>query len=260
MKRDSIFWGAVLILAGVLLYLQGQGYIGNVFQYFWPLLLILVGARIILGVYWKPAPSAEDSFSIPTGAAQSVKYHFAHGAGQLEISGGAPVGQALVGTSAAGMNRSSHLSGDRLEVRVEAGPSFIPFVGPEQGVWRFQLTQEIPVLLTVESGASSLHIDLTDVLATRFSLKTGASSANVTMPARGASILDVESGAASINVRVPDVTAARIRVKDGVMAVNVDTSRFPQIDSGLYQSANFDVSQNRTEINFESGVGSVSVK
>ena len=116
------------------------------------------------------------------------------------------------------------------------------------------------MLLDVESGASSLHIDLADVLATRFSLKTGASSANVTMPARGASMLDVESGAASINVRVPDVTAARIRVKESVMSINVDTSRFPQLDSGLYQSANFDASQNRTEINIESGVGSLTIR
>ena len=260
MRRDSIFWGLVLIILGVLFFLQGQGYIGNIGRYIWPLALILVGAWIILGVYWRPSPTDVETFSIPLGAAQSVKYHFAHGAGQLEIRGGAPAGQALVGTAAVGMNRSSQLNGDRLDVRVEAGPSFIPFVGPEQGVWRFQLTQDVPLLLTVESGASSLHIDLADVLATRFSLKTGASSANVTMPARGASILDVEPGAASINIRVPDVTAARIRVKEGVMAVNIDTSRFPQLDSGLYQSANFDASQNRTEITIESGVGSVSVK
>lgn len=260
MRRDSIFWGIALIVLGVLFFLQGQGYIGNIGPYIWPVALILVGAWIILGVYWKRSPSDVESFAIPLGAAQTVKYSFAHGAGQLEIGGGAPAGQALVGTSAVGMNRSSQLNGDRLDVRVEAGPSFIPFVGPEQGVWRFQLAQDVPVLLTVESGASSLLIDLSDVLATRFSLKTGASSSNITMPARGASILDVESGAASINVRVPDVTAARIRVKQGVMAVNVDTSRFPQLDSGLYQSANFDASQNRTEINIDSGVGSVTIR
>lgn len=260
MKRDNVFWGGVLILVGVLLYLQGQGYISNVFQYFWPLTMILVGGWIILRVYWKPVPSASDTFSVPLSTAQIVKYHFAHGAGQLEIGGGAPTGQVLVGTSGAGMNHSSHLNGDRLDVRVEAGPSFIPFLGPDQGVWRFQLTQDVPILLTVESGASSLNIDLKDLLATHFTLKTGASSANVTMPARGVSVLDVESGAASINVRVPEVTAARIRVREGVMAVNVDTSRFPQVDSGLYQSTNFDASQNRAEINIGSGVGSVSVK
>lgn len=260
MRRDNVFWGGVLIIAGVLLYLQGQGYIENVFRYFWPLALILVGGWIILGVFWKPAASAEDTFMIPLGTAQRVKYSFAHGAGQLEISGGAPVGQALVGTSGAGMNRSSHLDGERLNVRVEAGPSFMPFIGPNEGVWRFQLAQDVPTSVTVESGASSLNINLTDVLATHLVLKTGASSANVTMPARGASILDVETGAASINIRVPDVTAARIRVKEGVSAVNVDTNRFPRLDSGIFQSANFDASQNRTEINIESGLGSVTVK
>ena len=260
MRRDNIFWGGVLILLGVLLYLQTQGIVADVFKYFWPLMLILVGGWIILGVYWRPAPAAEDTFSIPLNAAQSVHYNFAHGAGQLEIGGGAPAGQAIVGTSAVGMNRRSHLNGDRLEVRVEAGPSFVPFVGPSEGVWRFQLTQDVPVLLTVESGASFQNIDLTNVRATRLALKTGASSSNVTMPARGASLLDVEAGAASINVRIPEATAGRIRVKEGVTAVNVDTNRFPRLDSGIYQSSNYDSSQDRAEINIEAGLGSISVK
>jgi hypothetical protein len=201
MKRDNIFWGGVLIIVGVLLYLQTQGYVTDIFKYFWPLALIIVGAWIILGVHWKPAHSADETFSIPLNAAQSVKYNFSHGAGQLEISGGAPTGQALVGTSAVGMNRRSNLNGEQLEVRVEAGPSFVPFVGPNEGIWRFKLTQDVPVLLTVESGASSLNIDLTDVLVTRFVLKTGASSANVTMPRRGASLLDVEAGDGSAHPR-----------------------------------------------------------
>jgi len=259
MKRDNIFWGVALILVGVLLFLQAQGYIRNVFPYLWPLALILVGGWIILGVYWKPVNSPEESFSIPLDAAQSVEYHFSHGAGQLDISGGAPMGQALVGTSAVGMNRNSQLNGDRLEVRVEAGPSFVPFLGPSQGVWRFQLAQDIPIRLTVESGASFMNIDLTDILATRFALKTGASSTNVTMPARGASLLEVESGAASLNIRVPEGTAARIRVKDSVVSMDVDTNRFPRLDSGFYQSSGYDMAADRAEINIESGLGSVKV-
>jgi hypothetical protein len=260
MKRDNIFWGSALILVGVLLFLQVQGIIGNVFQYFWPLALILVGGWIILGVYWKPANSPEESFSIPLGVAHSVAYRFSHGAGQLEISGGAPTGQALVGTSAAGMNQKSQLNGDRLDVRIEAGPSFVPFVGPGQGIWRFQLAQNVPVLLTVEAGASFMNIDLSDVLATRLALKTGASSTNVTMPAHGASLLDVEAGAASLNIRVPEATAARIRVKESVMSLDVDTNRFPRLDTSIYQSSNFDTASDRTEINIQSGLGSVSVK
>lgn len=260
MKRDNIFWGTVLIVVGILLYLQTQGIIRDVFRYFWPLALILVGGWIILNVFWRPDSSAVETFSFPLGGAQSVRYKFSHGAGQIEISGGAPAGQALVGSAATGMNKESRLDGDRLEVKVEAGPSFVPFVGPAEGVWRFQLTQEVPSTLIVEAGASSLNIDLRDVPATRLELKTGASSSNVTMPARGVSLLEVEAGAASVNVRVPEATAARIRVKEGVSAISVDTNRFPRLDSGLYQSAGFDTAADRAEIDIESGLGSVSVK
>lgn len=259
MKRDNIFWGTLLIILGVLLFLQSQNIITNVFRFFWPLALMIVGGWIILNVYWRPAHSEEETFLVPLGAARSARFRFSHGAGQLAITGGAPIGQALVGSSAVGMNREDRLDGDRLDVKVEAGPSFVPFIGPSQGVWRFQLTQEIPVTLVVESGASSLDLDLRDVRATHVELKTGASSSNVTMPARGVSLLDIEAGAASVNIRVPESTAARIRVRNEVTAINVDTTRFPRLDSGIYQSSGYDTAADRAEIHVESGLGSVSV-
>ena len=260
MRRDNIFWGTALILVGVLLFLQTQGIIGNIFRYFWPLALILAGGWIILNVYWPPARSEEETFFVPLGTAKSARFKFSHGAGQIQITGGASVGQALVGSSAVGMNKHSHIDGDRLEVRVEAGPSFVPFIGPSQGVWRFQLTQEIPSTLIVESGASSLDIDLRDVPATRVVLKTGASSSNVTVPAHGVSLVDVEGGVASVNIRIPETTAARIRVEEGVNSVSVDTNRFPRLDTGIYQSSNYDMAVDRSEINIEAGLGSVTVR
>lgn len=259
MRRDNLFWGTTLILVGVLFFLQTQGYIRNIAPYLWPLALILVGGWIILGVYWRPALSEEETFVVPVGMAKSARFRFSHGAGQIEIAGGAPAGQALVGSSAVGMNKHSHLEGDRLEVKVEAGPSFIPFIGPSQGVWRFQLTQEIPLTLIVESGASSLNMDLKDVLASHIELNTGASSSNVTVPARGVSLLDIDAGAASVNIRVPEATAARIRVEEGVNSVNVDTNRFPRLDSGFYQSTGYDTASDRADINIEAGLGSVTV-
>lgn len=260
MRRDNLFWGTALILVGALLYLQTQGYIRNILPFLWPLALMLAGGWIILGVYWRPALSEEETFVVPVGMAKSARFRFSHGAGQIEISGGAPAGQALVGSSAVGMNKHSHMEGDRLEVKVEAGPSFVPFLGPSQGVWRFQLTQEIPLTLRVEAGASSLNLDLKDVLASRVELNTGASSSNVTVPARGVSLLDIDAGAASVNILVPEVTAARIRVEEGVNSVHVDTNRFPRLDSGFYQSTGYDTAPDRADINIEAGLGSVTVR
>ena len=260
MRRDNFFWGAVLILFGVLFLLQNQGYISNVFAFFWPLLLILTGIWIVSSVFWKPAPGSVETFSIPLGGAKSVKYRFSHGAAQIHISGGAPTGQAIIGSTAVGMNQSSHSDGDRLEVKVETGPSFIPILGPSDGAWRYQITQEVPVSLTIEAGASTFEVDLRDVLASNIEMKAGASTFNVTLPARGVSRSEIESGAANFNLRIPEGTAARLSSVEGFTSLNVDTNRFPQLDSGVYQSPDFDTAPNRTEIHVRSGMVSITMK
>jgi hypothetical protein len=260
MRRDNTFWGGVLILLGALFFLQKQGIIPSIVPYLWPLALILFGGWLILSVYWRPESSESEKFDIALLDAKSVRYRFSHGAGQIVIQGGAPTGKALVGSSAAGMNEKSHLDGDKLDVHVEAGASFIPFVGPSDGTWRFQLTQDVPVTLKVETGASQLDMDLTDVLASHIELETGASSSNVVMPARGSSLLNLEAGAASINITVPNGVSGRIRIKEGLTSLNVDKNRFPQVDSRLYQSPDFDTATNRAEISVEAGLGSITIK
>ncbi|HXF84221.1 MAG TPA: DUF5668 domain-containing protein [Anaerolineales bacterium] len=259
MNRDNIFWGAALILLGVLFLLQNQGVIPSILPFLWPLALILFGSWLILSVYWKPKRSEVENFIIPLEGAKSVNYKFMHGAGEIEIRGGAPMGTALVGTSAAGLNQSSRLNGERLEVRIEAGGSFVPFVGPSNGIWRFQLTPQVPVTLHVETGASHLNMDLREVQAAHITLKTSASKTDVILPARGASLLDLEAGTASINIRVPEGTAARIRFKEGLNSLNVDTNRFPPLDAEIYQSPDFDSAVNRAEINIQAGMASISI-
>jgi hypothetical protein len=259
MRRDNIFWGGALILLGTLFLLQTQNIIPSIFPNIWPLALILAGLWMVVSVYWRSG-NAEETFSIPLDNAKTVKYKFSHGAGQIEIKGGAPAGQAMTGLAADGISKKSRLDGDRLEVRVEAAASFIPFIGPSDGVFRFQISNDVPAIIRVETGASQLDMDLTDVLASEIRLQTGASSSNLTLPAHGASHLDLEAGAASIDIHIPEGVSGRVRIKEGLTSLNVDTSRFPQVDSRLYQSADYDTAENRAEINIEAGLGSISVK
>ena len=246
-------------LLGTLFLLQTQNIIPSIFPYLWPLTLILFGLWMIVSVYWR-AGDAEETFSIPLQGAKTAKFKFSHGAGQIEIKGGAPIGQARIGSSAGGMSQKSHSDGDRLSVSIEAGASFIPFIGPSDGVFRFQISNEVPSFIRVETGASQLDMDLTDTLASEIKLQTGASSSNLTLPARGASHLDLEAGAASINIHIPNGVSGRIRVKEGLTSLSVDQSRFPQIDSRLYQSTDYDTAENRAEINIEAGLGSITIK
>jgi len=259
MRRDNIFWGGVMILFGVLFLLQTQGLITNVFRLFWPILLMLIGGWMVINVFWRSDTPSGETFNIPLGEAKQVRYRFSHGAAQIRIHGNAPAGQALVGTSAVATDHHSHLAGDILDVKVNTGPSFIPVLGPNEGVWHYQVTKDVPATLTIEAGASTFEVDLKDTIVTRVELKVGASTVDVTMPARGSSVLDIEGGAATFNVRVPEGTAARIDRTEGFVMLNVDTNRFPAFDHG-YQSPNFDTVPDRVSIFLKAGVGTVNIK
>lgn len=259
MRRDNIFWGGILILFGVLFLLQAQGLINNVFSLFWPIILMLIGGWMIVNVFWKSDTPSGTTFNIPLGEAKQVRYRFSHGAAQIRIQGNAPVGQALVGTSAVAADHHSHLTGELLDVKVSTGPSFIPVLGPNEGLWHYQLTKDVPATLTIEAGASTFDVDLKDTLVSRVELKVGASTVDVTMPARGSSVLDIEGGAATFNVRIPEGTAARIDRTEGFVALTVDTNRFPESGTG-YQSSNFDTATDRVSIAIKAGVGTVNIK
>ena len=262
MRRGNIFWGVVLIVLGLLFFLQTSGLISGVFGWFWPIFLMLLGVWILFGramPRWQGSAS-DETFSIDLQGAAQLALDFDCGAGSVQVLGGAPSGVAVTGTQAAGMDKKSRLSGDRLEVKIDAGPSFFPFIGPDSGVWRFQLNQDMPLTLDVDAGASSLDFDLTDLKVTRMKVEMGASTLKVKLPANaGNTVLDVESGAATLDLSVPQGVGARLRLKQGASTVNVDPSRYVMQDSGFYQSADYDTAANKVEIILNGGANTVKV-
>jgi hypothetical protein len=261
MRRGSIFWGGILILLGVLFSLKAANLITDVFGWFWPLLLILFGVAVLVNRFVAPSLSGGGAFSIDLQGAAKVALDIDHGAGSIKIKGGAPIGTALAGTKGVAFDLKSHLNGETLTVDIDAGPTFIPFIGPEGGVWVFQLTNEVPVSLKVDAGASTLDFDFTDVKLEFIGVDTGASSLTMKMPANaGRTLVDVESGAATIDITIPEGVAARIRLEQGVSAQNINLARFPNVTESLYQSAEFDTAANRVEINLEGGANTVNIR
>lgn len=261
MRRGSIFWGGILILLGVLFFLQAANIIDDVFGWFWPLFLILLGVAVLVSRFAAPNLTGGESFSIDLEGAAKVALDIDHGAGSVKVMGGAPHGTAVCGTQGTTMSYKSHLNGDTLTVDIDAGPSFLPFLGPEGGSWVFQLTNEVPISMKFDGGASSLDFDFTDTKLDFLGMDMGASSLTLKLPANaGRTLVDVESGAASIDITIPQGVAARIRIEQGASAQNIDSSRFPQVMDGMYQSPDFDSAENRVEINLEGGANSVTIR
>jgi hypothetical protein len=261
MRRGEIFWGALLVILGVLFWLKTAGYLpGDVLGWFWPLFVIAAGIWILVGSRSHPGRGQPDaSFSVPLQDAQEASLRIDHGAGRVSIGAGASSGDFLTGARGVGMNQSVQRSGRRLDVKIEAGPSFIPFLGPEGGVWQYQLSSAIPTTIDIHAGASRLDLDFTELQVTRFSFQGGASNLNLTLPARvDNTLIEVDAGAASIELRVPQGVSLRLRYKS-VGSLSVDEGVFTRRDDGLYQSADYDTGSHRADVTIGGGATSLRV-
>ena len=264
MRRDYIFWGAVLILLGGLMFLNNAdirlpGGI-NPMQLFWPSVLILLGGWIIFGFFLRGNVETEQ-MSIDLQGASQASLKLSHGAGRIVVGSGAAPGQLLSGSFAGGIKHSAHRSGDRLDAHLESRPfAFPPFISGWQGLeWNFNLTREVPLALRLETGASQSEFDLRDVKVTDLKVSTGASKTDITLPANaGMTNVKVELGAASLDMVVPQGVAARIRAEQGVAAIEIDTGRFPY-SNGIYESADYSSAQDKVDIMIQAGVGRVAV-
>lgn len=261
MHRGEVFWGGLLVILGGLFLLQSAGYLtGDVFSWFWPIFIIAIGLWVLLD---RPGPrerlQAAGHFSVPLQGAKEARVTISGGAGRIEVGSGATAGDFLSGATGAGMNHSSTLTGQTLEVRIEAGPSFIPFVGPQGGVWRYRLSADVPTTLSISSGASVLDVDLTDLQVGQFSFDGGASRLNLALSNKVENALvDVNAGAAGVEISVPDQVALHFRVK-GAGSVNVNEERFPRLEAGLYQSPDYNSAKYRADVTVEGGATSVRI-
>ncbi len=264
MRRSGLFWGIVLLLIGLLLLLNNLGIIAvDVWGAVWAVILIALGIGFLWGIVFGPGASEGEEVMIPLDGAVRGRVQVKHGAGRLCVSAGAPSDTLLEGTSSDGLSHRTRRKGDDLDV--ELSPRGFPYrIAPwswgQGGLrWNFRLNDEVPLALSLETGASDVRLDLTELRISDLRLQTGASSVNVMLPARvDRTRVRVEAGAASVSLRVPSDVAARVRFEGALASVDVDQNRFPRTGE-VYLSPNYDAAQNKVDIEIEAGVGSLRV-
>jgi hypothetical protein len=232
---------------------------GDIFGYFWPLLIIAFGIWLIIGFFSRNQPVEGEKVSIPLEGAASAFIKLDHGAGRLALRSGAGSGEILNGTFGNGLNYKSRMEGSRLEVKLRTSQQPWAWWPGESLDWDINLNGDIPLSLKIDSGASASILDLSDLKITDLDIDTGASSTELTLPANaGNTHVDIDTGASSLKVTIPVGVAANIRIKSGIASVNVN-SRFPRLDGGMYQSSDFNTASNRIDMTINAGVGSIEV-
>ncbi len=265
MRKGTLFWGAILILLGILLLINSFVQI-DIGKFFWPLILILLGLWVLWGVFSTPRTLETEEAVIPLEGARQARIRMRHGVGRLRVGGGARPDELLSGSFGGGLEQRVKRAGDTLdiEVKVRVSAAHFPFPwmwGPRSTLdWTVDLNEEIPLSLNLETGASDTSLDLTDLRVTDLRVQTGASATKITLPAdAGYTKASISSGAASVQVRVPEGVAARVKVSGDMADIRVDKGRFPRA-GGVYQSEDYATAQNKVDIAINTEVGSVSVR
>lgn len=261
MRKGTVFLGTLLVILGILLLLYNLGLFGdiNIWGIIGPLLLIVVGAWIIWGIFSRQSTETEH-VEIPLEGARRAHLHVKHGAGKLTIFSGTGLDNFLEGDFGGGLEFLTKKEGDLLDVNLQMPSHFFPSLLSGSSLdWSFGLNQEVPLTLNVESGANDSQIDLSELQVTELKLKSGASSTNMQLPSNaGYTRVDIESGAASVRIKIPEGVSARVHTQSGLSDINVDRSRFPGT-GGVYQSLDYESALNRVDIYVQMGVGSLRV-
>jgi hypothetical protein len=266
MRRGSLFWGAILVILGILVLLDNLGILGgvNIWNVFWPLLLIFLGLSFLWRSIFGRRVSEAEQVTIPVDDVQQTHLRLRHGAGRLTLSAGASPENLVEASCAGGIDYQTRREGSTMNVSLRM-PSDRLWVFPwnwfpGQTDCTLHVNPDIAISFDINTGASDSRLDLGDLQVSDIRLQTGASSTYLALPKNaGHTRVDIESGAASLKVTIPQNVAARIRVKGALSGINVDSQRFPR-SGGVYQSVDYDSAPDKADIHIETGVGSVDIR
>jgi hypothetical protein len=125
--------------------------------------------------------------------------------------------------------------------------------------WHFGVTGDVPLTLSVETGASDNDLDLGDLRVTDFRVQTGASRTRIALPrAAGFTRGRVDAGAATVRIEAPDGVALRLIGRMQIGTNDIDTRRFPAAADG-WASPDYDTASNRVELTVTGGLATLQV-
>ncbi len=286
----------ILISLGVLFLMNNLGYLSwsvwEVILRLWPVYLVGVGLDILIGrrstlgslivvvlmvallaggvwlmnnqaVAGQPLP--QQSFSQSLQGAQSADVTLRFGVGTLKVGGGAEPGDLVEGqvTQDAVQNvRSSfNLAGDRATYDLSnTGAVVFPAPGPSytRWVWDLKLNPHVPLSLDINAGVSQSSLDLSQVTVSTLNLEMGVGGMTLTLPARGLYTANVQGGVGSLKVYLPAGLAARIQIDSWLGGSSVSGGA-TQTGDHLYETPNYNQSQNRVDLHIGGGLGNVVV-
>jgi hypothetical protein len=154
--------------------------------------------------------------------------------------------------------RGADRSGDRIDVRIDQGPSGggFHFGASAASHVTALVASDVPTSLTVDAGAGDFTIDLSEVRVTDARLSVGAAQVRLVLPRPTGEVpVEVSAGASSVVIEIPEGVDARITTSGGLTSTRSENPRISGSETSGYAAA-----KDRVTVRISAGATSIVIR
>lgn len=288
--NGSLLWGVFFIFAGLLFLLANLGVVDIEWREawkLWPVVIIIVGlsimslrgwlsalvygvsAILIASLVWitltgglKTAETEliQNDFSISRESddVKRLDVNIETGASTLDISShnGDEMVVGKIESRVSDLEASTELDGDVQEVTLSQKRNVRLFGPGPLNELSVRLNKQLPISLSIDSGASKIEADLSEVMLESLDVDSGASLLELRLGDKhDRTDVKIDTGVSSVTLYVPEDSGVRLTVDSGLSSRDLPDG-FKETGKDTYESANYRDAKNKIVINLDMGVSS----
>ncbi|MEK5431131.1 toast rack family protein [Lysinibacillus sp. FSL R7-0073] len=232
----------------------------------------LVGLGVMMGTSvfvlsgcfsFMPNKMQEETILVEKDKAKTLEVDIDLGVGEMNLTGGAKEwveGKADYNIKKLAPQVNYDVSGDTGEVEIKHKGSTKLGISNIKNNWAIQLNDDIPMDLTVETGASLANLDLQGLKLEKLDIEAGVGDLTVNLGGdwKKSFKANIETGVGQTTVIVPSKVGVKLTTEKGIGSSNVEG--LISKGKGVYVNEAYDKADVVLEIKSEIGVGDITFK
>lgn len=205
----------------------------------------------------------EETILVEKDKAKTLEVDIDLGVGEMNLTGGAKEwveGKADYNIKKLAPQVNYDVSGDTGEVEIKHKGSTKLGISNIKNNWAIQLNDDIPMDLTVETGASLANLDLQGLQLEKLDIEAGVGDLTVNLGGdwKKSFKANIETGVGQTTVIVPSKVGVKLTTEKGIGSSNVEG--LISKGKGVYVNEAYDKADVVLEIKSEIGVGDITFK
>jgi len=232
----------------------------------------LVGLGVVMGTSvfvlsgcfsFIPSKMQEEAILVKKDKAKALEVDIDLGVGEMNVTGGAK--EWVEGTANYNIKKLApqvnyNLSGDTGDIEIKHKGSTKLSLANIKNTWAIQLNDDIPMDLTVETGASLANLDLQGLQLEKLDIDAGVGDLTVNLGGdwQKSFTANIETGVGQTTVIVPSKVGVKLTTEKGIGSSTIEG--LISKGKGVFVNEAYEKADVVLEINSELGVGDITFK